>query len=155
MLLSEGDTMINGMNQRAFLYQIMKHKRERFMHGADGQLQMIETRIYVGLNDSETKVQEFETEKFMSVLKSVCKNYHVAFSVSIEEGGYYHEDGAYTEEKSFVLVLIDADRAVVEEIAKDLCTFFHQESVLVTENLLNGTFIYGEKFKKQLQEDIL
>ena len=41
-------------------------------------------------------------------------------------------------------MLIDADRNIVQEIARDLCTFFRQESVLVTENRVDGYFIYQE-----------
>lgn len=103
--------------------------------------QMIETRIYVGLNDADTKAQKHETGKYISVLKHVCRSYHVAFSVDIEEGGYFHDDGEYTEETSLVLVLVNPDRNIVREIAKDLCTFFHQESVLVTEGHIEGYFI--------------
>lgn len=110
----------------------------------DGRVQMTETRIYVGLNDSETKKQKFETGKYLGLLKNVCRSYHVAFSLDVEEGGYFHDDGEYTEETSLVLILIDADRDVVREIAKDLCTFFHQESVLVTEDRIEGRFIRGE-----------
>ena len=103
--------------------------------------QMIETRIYVGLNDADTKAQKHETGKYISILKNVCRNYHVAFSVDIEQGGYFHDDGEYTEETSLVLVLVNPDRNTVKEIAKDLCTFFHQESVLVTEDHIEGYFI--------------
>ena len=74
-------------------------------------------------------------------MKNVCRNYHVAFSVDIEQGGYFHDDGEYTEETSLVLVLVNPDRNTVKEIAKDLCTFFHQESVLVTEDHIEGYFI--------------
>ena len=61
--------------------------------------------------------------------------------MDIEEGGYYHEDGEYTEETSFVLVLINTEQDKVQGIAKDLCRLFHQESVLVTENVIDGRFI--------------
>ncbi len=115
-------------------------------------VQMIETRIYVGLNNAETKEQTYETEKYLNILKDVCKNYHVTFSLDLEEGGYYHEDGQYTEENSFVLVLIDADRSIVQEIARDLCTFFRQESVLVTENRVDGYFIYQEIATDDIKE---
>ena len=108
---------------------------------ASEKLHMTETRIYIGLNDAQSKEQIHETEIYMSVLKYVCRNYNVAFSVDIEHGGYFHDDGEYTEETSFVLLLIDADKNVVSEIAKDLCTFFNQESVLVTENHIDGYFI--------------
>ena len=102
---------------------------------------MVETRIYVGLNDADTKVQKHDTQKYIRILKNVCRSYHVAFSMDIEEGGYFHDDGEYTEETSLVLVLVNPDRNTVKEIAKDLCTFFHQESVLVTEGHIEGYFI--------------
>ena len=151
-----GDIMSSGMNQRALLQHIMELKQltkdgttpqpdTTPDQGKDEVVQMTETRIYIGLNDSQTKKQLFETKKYMSILKKVCRSYHVAFSVNVEEGGYYHENGEYTEETSLVLVLIDADRNVVREIAKDLCSFFRQESVLVTENQLGGYFISQEE----------
>ena len=77
-------------------------------------------------------------------MKEICKKHHVAFSVDLEQGGYYHEDGEYTEENSLVLILIDADAALVQRIAKELCAAFHQESVLVTEDRVSGSFISVE-----------
>ena len=102
---------------------------------------MIETKIYVGLNDSVTKTQIFETEKYINILRNVCFAYHTPFSFDVEEGGYIHENGEYTRETSLILSLIDADRKTVNEIAKDLCVFFHQESVMITDNLIRTYFI--------------
>ena len=102
---------------------------------------MIETKIYVGLNDSVTKTQIFETEKYISILRNVCFAYHTPFSFDVEEGGYIHENGEYTRETSLILSLIDTDRKTVNEIAKDLCVFFHQESVMITDNLIRTYFI--------------
>lgn len=106
-----------------------------------GNIQMTETRIYVGLNDAETREQIFETEAYVEILKDVCRSHHIAFSLDIEEGGYYHEDGEYTEETSLVLILVEADPDTVQAIAKDLCARFHQESVLITEDRVSGRFI--------------
>ena len=102
---------------------------------------MVETKIYVGLNDSETKVQRLETEKYVSILKNVCRSYRVAFSFIVEQGGYLHEDGSYTEENTLVLSLIDTDEIIINEIAKDLCVFFHQESVMITKDLVQVYFV--------------
>ena len=102
---------------------------------------MTETRIYAGLNDSETLEQKFDTDKYVSILKNVCKSYGVAFSFSVQQGGYLHEDGRFTQENSLVLSLIDADKTTINEIAKDLCAFFHQESVLITENAVRAYYI--------------
>lgn len=102
---------------------------------------MNEIKIYVGLNDSETMKQEHETQKYVKILKNVCYSYHVAFSFSIMQGGYIHEDGQYTQETTLVLTLIDTDAELVNEIAKDLCVFFHQESVMITESDIRAYFI--------------
>ena len=62
-------------------------------------------------------------------------------SFDVEEGGYIHENGEYTRETSLILSLIDTDRKTVNEIAKDLCVFFHQESVMITEDHIRTYFI--------------
>ena len=111
--------------------------------------EMLETRIYVGLNDSVEKKQLFETETFINIMRNVCYAYKTPFSFNVEEGGYIHEDGTYTRENTLVLTLIDTEKAIVEEIAKDLCVFFHQESVLITESPVNSYYI-SESLEKQL-----
>ena len=108
---------------------------------------MTETRIYVGLNDAVEKKQLMETEKYISVLRNVCHAYGLPFSFDVEEGGYIHENGDYTRETTLVLTLIDADKVIVNEIAKDLCTFFHQESVLITESLVRSYYISSESIE--------
>ena len=91
----------------------------------------VQYTIYIGLNDSETGVQKFDAEKYLSILKNVCKSYGVAFSVQMINGGYFHEDGRYTEENTLMLGLMNVEERIVTEIAKDLCVFFHQESVMI------------------------
>ncbi len=102
---------------------------------------MIETKIYIGLNDLTTNTQLFENEKYINVLRNVCYSYKVPFSFSVQEGGYIYENGEYARETSLALTLIDVDPAVVNDIAKDLCAFFHQESVLVTESQIRAYFV--------------
>ena len=102
---------------------------------------MKETKIYVGLNDGETLSQKFETSKYIDLLQKVCYSYHTAFSVSVSNGGYFHESGEFTYETSLIISLIDVEDSLVEEIAKDLCVFFNQESVLVTKGEVKAYFI--------------
>ena len=105
---------------------------------------MTETKIYVGLNDSVEKKQLMETEKYVSVLRNVCYGYNTPFSFGVEEGGYIHENGEYTRETTLVLTLIDADKNIVGEIAKDLCAFFHQESVMIQSSPAEVCFIHED-----------
>ena len=102
---------------------------------------MIEITISVGLNDAATKRQKYNTKMYVDVMKHVCQSYHVPFSYIVSEGGYFHENGDFTQEKTLVICLLDPKKGVVEAIAKDLCVFFHQESVLITESKVKSFFI--------------
>ena len=75
------------------------------------------------------------------MLRNVCHSYKVPFSFGIQEGGYIYENGEYARETRLVLTLIDVEKAVVNDIAKDLCAFFRQESVLVTESTIQAYFV--------------
>ena len=119
----------------------LKRRSAEGASGSDEKIQMIETRLYVGLNDAETKEQILETEQYLQQLKNLCFTYHVPFSVGIEEGGYFHDNGDYVEEKTLVLTLIDADKDTIRKIAEDLRVLFHQESVLLTEDVVRGCYI--------------
>ena len=109
--------MGSGNNHGSLLYRLLEDHQKQLIKkaaparrnkqsgsiptpAASKKLHMTETRIYIGLNDAQTKEQIHETEMYMSVLKYVCRNYHVAFSVDIEHGGYFHDDGEFTEETS-------------------------------------------------------
>ena len=102
---------------------------------------MIETKIYVGLNDADTKTQKFETARYISILKNVCRSYKVPFSFSLAQGGFMHENGEYTEETTLVISLINLEKSKVNEIAQDLCTFFNQESVLITDDRVRSYYV--------------
>lgn len=102
---------------------------------------MVETKIYIGLNNLTTNTQLFENEKYIRILRNVCYSYKVPFSFTVQEGGYIYESGEYAQETSLVLTLIDVEKSVVNDIAKDLCAFFRQESVLVTESRIRSYFV--------------
>ena len=102
---------------------------------------MTETKIYIGLNDAETKEQKYDTERYRSLLKQVCFHYHIPFSVQLTEGGYFHENGDYTEENTLIMTLIDVPEETVTAVARDVCAFFHQESVLVTSGEVRVCYV--------------
>ena len=102
-----------------------------------------ETHIYVGLNDADARQQLHETESYIETLKRVCIDYGTAFSFDVVNGGYIHDDGEYTEEKTIVLTLIDAPKETVDGISQDLCKLFHQESVLVTIGLVKARMVHA------------
>ena len=102
---------------------------------------MIETKLYIGLNDADTLKQERETAFYIEVLKKVCIHHGIAFSFDVQQGGYIHEDGRYTQETTLVLSLLDVERDKANAIAKDLCEYFNQESVLITEDRVRSYYV--------------
>lgn len=88
--------------------------------------------ISVGFLDKDERIQKIQTEKIVRLVANCCKAYSMAFSSYIQDGGYIHDDGEYVLEKSVCIVFIDPDVKLVEEVAKDLCAFMNQESVMVT-----------------------
>ncbi|MBR0462604.1 MAG: DUF3574 domain-containing protein [Erysipelotrichaceae bacterium] len=97
--------------------------------------------IYVGLNDSETKEQKYDLKRYVDVLKDVCKAYNTAFSLYLANGGYFHDDGTYVDENTLVVMLLGTAEETVNEIARDLCVFFNQESVMVTYDTAEVHFV--------------
>ena len=93
---------------------------------------MLEARIYVGLSDRDSREQHYETERYKTVLKDICKSYRTPFSVHVMEGGYFHDDGTWVDENSLLITLIGAPRQTVYNIAREVCHVFNQESVLIT-----------------------
>lgn len=107
---------------------------------------MEEYRIYVGLNDRKTHVQKFSEEKYLNVLKVICRNYNVSFSVIKMEGGYFHKDATFVNENALQLTFFNTEYAIIKEIAKDLCTAFNQETVIITSSKIDVEIICGENF---------
>lgn len=122
-------------------YDRINAKNQRIGEKTAMSEQTLQSTIYIGLNDADTGAQKFSTEKYLSILKNVCRNYEVAFSVHTINGGYFHEDGRYTEENTLSLMLMGVPEKTVLEIAKDLCAFFHQESVMVTSAPCKAVFV--------------
>lgn len=104
-------------------------------------IQANQTTIYIGLNDGVTGVQKFDSTKYISTLKYICRSYKIGFSFQEMSGGYFHEDGRYTEENALMLRLIDVPEQTIFEIAKDICMFFNQDSVMVTTSPTSVVYI--------------
>ncbi len=125
--------------------QLSRHLREtqRALNEViqDKNTTLEESQVYIGLNDSETKVQKLKTDSYIKILKEICRQFGVPFSFDVVEGGYVHDDGEYTEETSIVLTFIDVPQETVDAIAKEACVLFHQESVLVTTDRIHARSI--------------
>lgn len=94
-------------------------------------------QISVGTKDSETRTQKFTTEFIEKIICNVCRGYRLDYSISPVRGGYFHGDGGFVSEDSFCVTLIGAEENDVYEIAKDICAFLHQETVIVSRDTVD------------------
>ena len=60
-------------------------------------------------------------------------------SVYRKEDIFMKVESMHVKQVSFLHLLMQ--KSIVDDIAKDLCAFFHQESVLVTESQIQARFI--------------
>ena len=87
--------------------------------------------IIIGLKDKNTYKQMLSTEKFVKIVKSVCKRKYIGYSMHVMEGGYIHRNGTYINEKSLNITFYYITKKQVLEIASILKKLFNQESVIV------------------------
>lgn len=103
---------------------------------------MYKITYYIGCNDKDTLKQELSDEFFISVLDSVFDNY----TLSQTQGRFTNKDGVTTFEKSFVVTLItDKSSSLSDIVVKNTCKYLksvlNQESILVTKELIQASFI--------------
>ena len=56
--------------QQHFIQSLREHRTSPFPNmDRDGNVKMTEHRIYIGLNDTETREQKFETERYLETIK--------------------------------------------------------------------------------------
>lgn len=104
--------------------------------------------ICIGLNDSGSYKQEYETEKILSIVARCCREYKMAYSCTIQTGGYIDSNGKFVTENSLALSFVDGYPEKVNEIAKDICLFLNQESVLVTVDKISRYYV-SEKIERK------
>lgn len=103
---------------------------------------MYKITYYIGCNDKDTLKQEKSDEKFISVFDSLFDNY----TLSRAQGRFTNKDGITTFEKSFVVTLItDKSSSISDIVIKNNCKYLkselNQESILVTKELIQASFI--------------
>lgn len=103
---------------------------------------MYKITYYIGCNDKDTLKQELSDEFFISVLDSLFENY----TLSQTQGRFTNKDGVKTFEKSFVVTIVtDVDFEIREFFIKEICDTLkrklNQESILVTKELIQASFM--------------
>lgn len=103
---------------------------------------MYKITYYIGCNDKDTLKQELSDEFFIATLDNLFGNY----TLTQTQGRFINKDGVSTFEKSFVVTLIidngsETKDVRIKEICDILKTKLNQESILVTKELIQASFI--------------
>ena len=88
-------------------------------------------KVFVGLNDAESKKQEIKTEDAMTLVSLYLANHFDGATVYNGIGVYKHEDGTIVRENSLIIELVYVTEFMVESLVKHLQTVFNQESIMI------------------------
>ena len=92
--------------------------------------------IYLGLNDKETKTQQYDIITCYKMTQNTCLKYVDGLTISLNDGIFKHSNGEITIEKSLKIELIYTDELTARQIANDLKSMFNQEELLfLTEDV--------------------
>ncbi len=99
--------------------------------------------LYLGLNDKETKQQEFKTEEAIYIVGVILIDDFGLSGATIQTGYgiYKHDDGFVTKETTIIITLLDISDNTVNEIIDRLKSVFNQECILKEVSLVDFSFM--------------
>lgn len=97
-----------------------------------------EFTFYVGLNDKETKRQEFDTTTAYKLCMQTIQKFADGGTIFEAEGFYTHEDGSFTIEKTLRIEVLFITEATAHAIVDELKTKLNQEAIAVTQKAITS-----------------
>lgn len=84
------------------------------------------------MNDREKLKQLCPTEDFVEIVRGVCKDFKIAFSLDEQVGGYMMANGTFITERSLILSISGFNREQILKLAEELQKKLNQESIMIT-----------------------
>ena len=100
-------------------------------------------KVFVGLNDRESKKQEIPTEDAMSLVSFYLASHFDGATVYPAVGVYRHEDGTIVRESSLVIELVFVSEFMVESLVQHCQKTLNQESIMIMRTEC-GIQFYGD-----------
>lgn len=98
-------------------------------------------KIYIGLNDQQTKKQEIETETALIKVSEYLADHFEGATAYNAIGIYKHDNGEIVRENSIVIELVFVDDQDVMTMIDHFRVVFNQESVMKVTIPCNCDFI--------------
>ena len=92
--------------------------------------------LYVGLNDKDTKQQNFSTLEAYKITENIAKSHDAQCSIFNAECVFKHDDGTATIEPMLKVNLFNISEAALLEIVRLLNNVFNQEEILVHKEVI-------------------
>lgn len=106
-----------------------------------------EVNAIKGLSDEvlskilKKQISEYNRHHVKDMLVSLSKHYNTGISIHPNDGLYVGEDNQFYDEKSFEAKIIGISSHQLENISKDICLLFFQESVLVKDEIKDKVYL--------------
>lgn len=88
-------------------------------------------RLYMGLNDKDTKRQEISTDEAYNIFNGLVLRMFDGATVWSAKGVYTHDDGTQVSENTLCCELVFADYIKAKKFVQQLKQIFNQESIAV------------------------
>lgn len=93
----------------------------------------ISYRIYAGLTDKQANYQLIDDDTAVSIVKTICVNNSVSYTIYPAQGGYKDKNGMIHTEKTLVLEMDHINEEDLEQILNDICVSLNISGVMITK----------------------
>ncbi len=100
----------------------------------------IKYEIFVGIKDKDTYEEKLTVEDFTNILKEICTERELSFSMLTQFGGYPHNKG-YTTENSLRVAIIGADEGEVQRLGQLLKERINTDTVMITKTQVEFAYV--------------
>ena len=104
----------------------------------------IKYEIFIGVKDKDTYLETLSIDEVKDILKEVCKDKEINFSLLTQDGGYKHHKG-YTTETSLRVIIIDIDEKEIVSLVDILKRRINTDTIMVTKTEIEYCFCFCDK----------
>ena len=104
----------------------------------------IKYEIFIGIKDKDTYLETLSIDEVKDILKDVCKDKGINFSLLTQAGGYKHDKG-YTTETSLRVIIIDIDEKEIVSLVDILKRRINTDTIMVTKTEIEYCFCFCDK----------
>lgn len=98
-------------------------------------------KLYLGLNDKDTKLQKYDIVEAYKVANSIVLSHCEGATIYNGNGIYKHENGQVVVEQTLIIEISGASESSVASVIEDLKRVFNQECVLVEKSASSRAFL--------------